>query len=167
MTQQKLRYVRTIYDEGNAEEYPKAIDVCEEIIREDEFVPHAYEARDLRSAIFQAQEKYQEAIDDATEMVNLEPDRPHPFFKRGSLYLQSERFLEAVPDFTKVIDFSEDYFHETALFYRAIANLRIDKKQALKDAIMLPDGYSFFVDFRNLGFVQMTKADLLREAAGV
>jgi tetratricopeptide (TPR) repeat protein len=167
MSQQKLRYVRTVYDTSNLQEYPNAIEVCGDIIREDEFVPHAYEAHDLLSAIFQAQGRYQDAIDAATEMVKLEPNRPHPFFKRGRLYLQSERFLEAAPDFTKVIDFSEDYFYETALFYRAIANLKIDKKQALRDTILLSDGYSFFIDFPSRGFVKMTKDDLLREAGGV
>ncbi len=119
MTQQKLSYVRKIIDGCNVVEYPKAIEVCDEIIRENECVPHVYEAHDLRSAIFWAHEKDQNAIDDATAMVSLESARPHPFFARGCLYLKSERFLEAVPDLTKVIDFSEDYFHETALFYRA------------------------------------------------
>lgn len=166
MIDKRIKQAEKILNESIADQYENALVMCAEILGESLGTMASYLAHEIRCSIYSELGNTDQAIKEASAMIGLEENQPHPFFRRALLLLRSGKNLEAIADLTKVLQFNDTYFRETALFFRSYANLEFDRAQAMRDAILLEDGFTYFVKTSSLGRKEISKEDLLRMAGG-
>jgi tetratricopeptide (TPR) repeat protein len=63
--------------------------------------------------------KYQEAINDYTQALEIEPNYLNALYGRGKAFKELKKYQEAVIDYTKVIEIDPNY--NEAYVYRGVA----------------------------------------------
>lgn len=165
MIDDRIKIAEKIFNESLEDKYEDALNMCSDVINISSNRTEIYLAHEVRCSIFSSIGRVADAIREASMMIDLECGQPHPFFKRARLFLRIGRNEDAVSDLTKILCFGEDYFRETALFLRSFANLEINKKDSMRDAMLLDDGFSFFVRTAKFGYREFSKEDLLKMAS--
>lgn len=165
MIDNRIKLAEKILDESNVDEYERALSICSEVLHDSTDKIECYLAHELRCTIYSLMDNVEYAINEASAMIDIEHSQPHPLFKRARLFLRLGRNAEAIDDLSKVIEFDEHYFRETALLMRSFANLEINKKCSISDAMLLEDGFSFFIRTEKFGYKEFSKEELLRMAS--
>ena len=165
MIDERIKIAEKIFNESIVDEYENALGMCADVLDGTTNKIEIYLAHEVRCSLFSSMGGIMNAINEVSAMIEIEGNQPHPFFKRARLFLRINKNSEAISDLTKVIHFNEEYFRETALLLRSLANLEIDKFQSIKDAMLLDDGFSCFVRTQKFGYKEISKEYLLKIAS--
>lgn len=129
--------------------YSEAIRVCGEVIAEDH---DAYAAYSRRSYIFRDLGQFSEAFADLARLTELRPNDPTAYIQRAEWRLELGEDLLALEDLEFVIGTNEQYYRDTANFYKAIALLSMDDKPAAEAACLkLPRDFKYHIVTPRLG----------------
>lgn len=151
-----LRQAERMSKEGFFED---ALELCNKFINEH---PNSHEAYETRSSVFRRENKLDQAIADACEVIKLKPNSPAPYFRRGCLKMSLGDNESAIEDFSNTITLDNGYFGDAAFFYRAEAYLRCAQYQkAIEDCAMIKSDY-FEMYF--YGHHRRSKLDIIEDA---
>jgi tetratricopeptide (TPR) repeat protein len=106
----------------------------------------------LRSYIYEAMDRYEDAVNDVSKAILIKPLEPGLYFSRGRYLINLERYKESIDDFSPGIELCDlhnnDYYRETLHFFRAFSYLRMgDKKGVLNDLSHIQDeDFSLWID---------------------
>lgn len=145
-----MQELRDQVDKANSlskkKEYEKAIEICNDIIKNH---PEYLEALRKRATIYARMGKLEYAINDITDVIEKIPDEPSYYFSRGRWNLYACNNREAIKDFNSVLLLDKEsgnYFSETTYFFRAVAYLRLGEKgKAQEDCEKVEDGFEVFI----------------------
>ncbi|WP_222610890.1 hypothetical protein [Undibacterium sp. FT79W] len=144
------------------EEYDLALQICNEIIAENE---DCYAAYSERSCIFHALGRNSEAFDDVDKLIKLRPTSPTAYMRRARWHLEQGADDLALKNVNFVIELGTEYFIDSAYFYQAIALLNIGKKtEAIEACQMLPGDFRDYVNTYNIRGKLLSRDDLYRLA---
>jgi tetratricopeptide (TPR) repeat protein len=156
---EKLADAAALLKEGK---YQEAIDICSGIILEES---DCYAAFSARSRIFHDLGKHEDALRDIAKLIELRPNSPCAFIERAAWYLELGDDQLAVSDADFVIATGDEYFINTAHFYRAVASFNLGQKQNLMDSCdKLPLDFKSYVKTWRHGGRLLTRNDLVRFA---
>ena len=111
------------------------------VIKQDNTIPRAF---NNRGHAFQAEEKYEQALNDFSKAIELDPNFQMAYYNRGGIFALQKRYDEGIIDFSKAIELKPDF--QMAYFDRG--TLFSNKKEydiAIKDyskAIELDSNYA-------------------------
>jgi len=144
------------------EKYEEALQVCNEMIAEDN---ECYAAYSKRSHILHGLGKYSEALRDLGRLIELRPDGPTAYLQRAEWYLEQGDDKLAMDDLDFVIRTGEPYFIDTAYFYRAVACLNLGHKaEAIDACLKLPDDFKYQIETPRWGGRLLSRDDIYRMA---
>jgi tetratricopeptide (TPR) repeat protein len=151
----KLAYVKQLYKD---EKYEEAIQICNDIIFENEDCFFAYSQR---SYSFHALGRNQDAFDDIEKLIELRPTCPVAYMRRARFHLERGDDDLALADANFVIELEDEYFIDTAYFYQAVSLLNLGRStEALAAYQMLPDDYRDYLKTYNVFGKLISKSDL-------
>jgi tetratricopeptide (TPR) repeat protein len=158
----KLELVEILVDQSN---YEGALRLCNEVIAED---ARSFEAHSERARINHQLGRPTEALLDLQVLIELRPESPTAYLRRSTLNMELGYDSLAIEDLTFVIASGEEYFLDTAYFYRAVAYLNLSKKElAMKDCQKLPHDFAFFVRTKNQMGRYLTRDDVFGLASSL
>jgi tetratricopeptide (TPR) repeat protein len=159
-SKEKLQELNDLVGRGDFEQ---ALHLCNELISGGDQI---YEVYSERSYSYHQLGRLSEALRDIEEMIGLRPNSASAYIRKSAINLEIGRDLIVVDCASIVIDSGDEYFMSTALFYRAVAYLNLDKKsEAMRDGLRLPDEFEFAVKTKNKGLWKLTRGDILNMAA--
>ena len=137
----------------------KTVSLAEDLIQR---FPDEMEVWALRAYLYARRQKYEQAIDDLTRAIEINPLEPFLFHDRGRYELAVGKPESAVDDFGKGLNlcdhYGNDYYRESLHFHRAEAFLMLGKRrEALSDLSRVRADYRAWI--RSL----RTKTELLAE----
>lgn len=141
------RFLKKAYDYACKSDYPKALEICDWLIRE---VSTEMAGHRKRAAVREHMGDLDGAICDLQHVVAAESKEPADFYTLGVLQLQRGFTAEAVVSFSKAIEVGDeagfDYYRKGSLLFRADAYLKLcEFEKAIADCSALPHGYQTYV----------------------
>lgn len=129
------------------EEYQKAFNICDRIIKQYPENSLGYRERAYVNA---RQRKHKKAVDDIGIAISLDPIQADYCFTRARWLLNCGRPEEACRDLSEVLfleeRFGREYYVESAYFYRAAAYLDSGLyKEALQDCRKVRNGFVVYM----------------------
>lgn len=132
---------------ADRKDYPAAFSACDAII---EAHPDLIGPLRKRAQIYAHKADFAQAIHEMSTVIQKGPAEPGDYFFRGWWNLEESNENDAIRDLTKAIDLgkqsNDDYFTETAKFFRAVAYLRLGRNQeALADCQHVSDDFLIYL----------------------
>jgi tetratricopeptide (TPR) repeat protein len=156
---EKLADAAALLREGK---YQEAIDIYSCIIFEES---DCYAAFSARSRIFHDLGMHADALRDIAKLIELRPNSPCAFIERAAWYLELGDDQLAIGDADFVIATGDEYFINTAHFYKAVASFNLGEKQNLMDSCgKLPLDFKSYIKTLRHGGRLLTRDDLVRFA---
>jgi tetratricopeptide (TPR) repeat protein len=94
----------------------------------------------LRAHLYTLAGDYLKANSDITSAIDILPDDPYLFFRRGLNYLELRNWHAAISDFTRGLGFRDAAYESAFRFARAEAFIGLGRKhEALKDLAFVPE----------------------------
>lgn len=118
------------------ERFEEAIDVCGDVIAQDD---DCYAAYSERSCNLYALGRFEEALRDLEKLIELRPSSPTAYFRRARWQIERGEYEFALKDLYQVIDFQVEYFNESAYFHLVVALLNTNR---IADALQACDKLS-------------------------
>ena len=146
---------------ADRKDYSAALSACNAIIQAH---PNLLAPLRKRAQIYAHHADFRRAISQMSEVIDKGPAEPGDYFFRGWWRLEDDNAGESIGDFTNAIEIGDqvrdDYFTESAYFFRALANLRQGGyDDALADCEQVRDDFLIY-----LRSGQVSKASIVSEA---
>lgn len=146
---------------ADRKDYAAALSACEAIIQAH---PEVTAPLRKRAQIYAHKADFRQAIDEMSSVIQKGPAEPRDYFFRGWWNLEDDNASDAIEDLTEAIELgeqlSDDYFTESAHFFRAVASLRLGRyPDALADCQHVTDDFLIY-----LRSGQISKAQIVTEA---
>jgi tetratricopeptide (TPR) repeat protein len=146
---------------ADRKDYQAALSSCDLII---ETNPELTAPLRTRAQIYAHKADFKNAIDDMASVIQKGPVEPGDYFFRGWWNLEDDNGSAAIEDLTEAIEIGkqlgDDYFAESAHFFRAVACLRLGRyADALADCQHVSD--DFLIHLRS---GQISKHKVVNEA---
>ena len=146
---------------ADGKDYTAALSACDTIIQ-----AHPQLAAPLRkrAQIYAHKSDFRQAIEEMSGVIQKGHAEPGDYFFRGWWSVEDGNLSDAIKDLTKAIELGEqlgdDYFRESAHFFRAVASLRLRRYQdALADCQHVSDDFLMY-----LRSGQISKREIITEA---
>ena len=141
--------------------YDEALQICDDFINNH---PHERKGYKEKSFIFELMNRWDNAIETVTKLIDSGSTEPDDFFSRGRWNLMVGNFVGAIKDFTEVIEIEKKagstYYTESAYFGRAESNLRAGYyEEAIKDCEEVREGFTLHLTGR-----LRTKENIIHDA---
>jgi tetratricopeptide (TPR) repeat protein len=146
---------------ADSKDYAAALLACEAIIQAH---PELTAPLRKRAQIYALKADFRPAIADVSSVIQKGRAEPGDYFFRGWWNLEQENASDAIEDLTEAIELgqqlSDDYFTESAHFFRAVASLRLGRyADALADCHHVSDDFLIY-----LRSGQVSKLQIVAEA---
>jgi tetratricopeptide (TPR) repeat protein len=143
-----------------AKKFEEAIEVCNEIIADDD---ECYMAYSKRGDIFYGLGMHQDAFRDLDKLMEIRPECPSAYYVSARWNLELGNDKSAIDDANFVIKSGVAYFINMAYFFRSIAFLNLgDKKAAAEDCLLLPEEFKTAVTIHKIGWKILSRDDLYK-----
>lgn len=97
--------------------------------------PDCRETRVLRATALEMLKKLDEAIDDWTAVMLIDPDDAAPYYARGTLHFRRRRYAQALADFNRAEALDDGYFAEVIHIDRGWCHLRLGDLEKAEDDV--------------------------------
>ena len=136
--QHELEYFLHKYEEEyNKKDYLKALAILEDGLKS---FPSSFELYGEKSTIHHILKDYDKAFQSLNKLIELKPDHMAAYFRRGRWELDLGLYEEAYQDLTIVIESKNEYFLNSAYYFRSIVLFYLKKyEEALDDYYNIPD----------------------------
>jgi tetratricopeptide (TPR) repeat protein len=146
---------------ADRKDYANALSACDAIIQAH---PDLTAPLRKRAQIYAHKADFRQAIDDISSVIQKGPAEPRDYFFRGWWNIEDDNTSDAIKDLSEAIELgkqlSDDYFTESAYFFRAVASLRLGRyPDALADCQYVRDDFLIY-----LRSGQVSKAQIVTEA---
>jgi tetratricopeptide (TPR) repeat protein len=146
---------------ADRKDYAGALLACEAIIQAN---PELTAPLRKTAQIYAHKADFRQAVDEMSSVIQKGRAEPGDYFFRGWWNLEDDNASDAIEDLTEAIErgkqLSDDYFRESAHFFRAVASLRLGRyADALGDCQHVRDDFLIY-----LRSGQVSKAQIVSEA---
>jgi tetratricopeptide (TPR) repeat protein len=146
---------------ADRKDYVAALSACDVIIQAH---PELIAPLRKKAQIYAHKGNFKQAIDEMSNVIQKGPAEPGDYFFRGWWNLEDDNATDAIEDLTKAIELgeqlSDDYFRESAHFFRAAAAARLGHyEQSLADCEHVRDDFLIY-----LKSGKVSKEQIVREA---
>ena len=146
---------------ADRKDYIGALSACEAIIQSH---PELTAPLRKKAQIYAHKSDFRQAIDEMSGVIQKGRAEPGDYFFRGWWNLEDDNASDAIEDLTEAIELGEqlgdDYFTESAHFFRAAASLRLGRyPDALADCQHVSDDFLIY-----LRSGQISKLQIVTEA---